>query len=155
MTDTNHTCPKCGSTSMIYTDPMYCSKCNYRMPGGGILMRSSPNPDRMEPGPEMDRLVAQALLNYRPDGAHTCMGVIDAGSWHPSRRMSDAWDLVLKMKDLGHRPLIQSSEDGKEWTANFPTQNETGDLCWRHESSRSTESAQLAITRAALKALTA
>lgn len=29
----DHTCPKCGSTSMTYGCPMCCSKCGYEMPG--------------------------------------------------------------------------------------------------------------------------
>ncbi len=128
MASPNHTCPKCGSTSMIYTDPMYCSKCNHRMPGNSIKVRSSPNPDRMEPGPELDRLVAEALLNYRgPDQPPTCMGVIVAGR-QPSTNIAHAWEVVERMKAPDFTLLRYSADPigdpGKRrWCANFNAQS--------------------------------
>jgi hypothetical protein len=117
--------------------------------GGGVNLTRE-QIESMPAGREMDALVAQHVMGWRPhfrntafyvsaDHAESLMGrpLATVGKWHPSTDIAAAWEVVDQQQG-GLRFELRRRPDGGFWCS------------FGEEMSAEAESAPLAICRAAL-----
>jgi hypothetical protein len=126
--------------------------------------------DQLAPGPELDALVAEKVMGWKQSAVNGIYWVDQEGKvrarrrslmfekmWAPSSDIAAAWEVVEKLSDRFMFSLDQvhkNTKDGKprpaQWAAGFLSLNPSDGAAYWSERS---ETAPLAICRAALKAV--